>query len=110
MTILTNGNTSGINNALLGIEIPELVERLREAYKDDADKPLTPRTGWKPLWDVRLSKVTITEQHGTSWEQKVGEMSPSVQEIVAKGGVVGMADRAGRGKQKRKRNVESRYQ
>ncbi|KAF3061440.1 Homoaconitase, mitochondrial [Daldinia childiae] len=79
---------NSINNALLGIEIPKLVERLREAYKDDAEKPLTRRTGWKLLWDVRRSKVVITEQDGTSWEQKVGEMPPSVQEIVAKGGVV----------------------
>ncbi|KAI1662197.1 hypothetical protein F4813DRAFT_343813 [Daldinia decipiens] len=79
---------NSINNALLGIEIPKLVERLRGAYKDDAEKPLTRRTGWKLLWDVRRSKVIITEQDGTSWEQKVGEMPPSVQEIVAKGGVV----------------------
>ncbi|EHK18825.1 uncharacterized protein TRIVIDRAFT_231565 [Trichoderma virens Gv29-8] len=79
---------NSINNALLGLEIPKLVERLREAYKDDAEKPLTRRTGWKLLWDVRRSTVTITEQDGSSWEQKVGEMPPSVQEIVAKGGVV----------------------
>ncbi|KAL7960562.1 hypothetical protein V8C34DRAFT_302880 [Trichoderma compactum] len=79
---------NSINNALLGIEIPKLIERLREAYKDDAEKPLTRRTGWKLLWDVRRSKVTITEQDGSSWEQKVGEMPPSVQEIVAKGGVL----------------------
>jgi homoaconitate hydratase len=86
--MLTIGNTSGINNALLQIEIPKLVERLREAYKDNAEKPLTRRTGWKLLWDVRRSKVTITEQDGASWEQKVSEIPPNVQEIVAKGGVV----------------------
>lgn len=83
-----NGITIGINNALLTLELPKLVERLREAFKDDAEKPLTRRTGWKLLWDVRRSKVTITQPDGTSWEQKVGEMPPSVQEIVAKGGVV----------------------
>ncbi|KAK5629349.1 hypothetical protein RRF57_005064 [Xylaria bambusicola] len=79
---------NSINNALLTLELPKLVERLREAFKDDAEKPLTRRTGWKLLWDVRRSKVTITQKDGTSWEQKVGEMPPSVQEIVAKGGVV----------------------
>ncbi|KAK7416543.1 mitochondrial Homoaconitase [Neonectria punicea] len=79
---------NSINNALLGIELPKLIERLREVYKDDKEKPLTRRTGWKLLWDVRRSKVTITEQDGTSWVQQVGEMPPNVQEIVAKGGIV----------------------
>ncbi|TFA97524.1 Homoaconitase, partial [Trichoderma ghanense] len=79
---------NSINNALLGLEMPKLVERLREAYKNDAEKPLTRRTGWKLLWDVRRSQVTITEQDGTSWVQKVGEMPPNVQEIIAKGGIV----------------------
>jgi homoaconitate hydratase len=32
--------------------------------------------------------VTITEQDGTSWVEKVGEMPPNVQEIIAKGGIV----------------------
>lgn len=68
--------------------MPKLVERLREVYKNDAEKPLTRRTGWKLLWDVRRSQVTITEQDGTSWVQKVGEMPPNVQEIIAKGGIV----------------------
>ncbi|KAK7431153.1 mitochondrial Homoaconitase [Neonectria magnoliae] len=79
---------NNINNALLGIELPKLVERLREVYKDDTEKPLTRRTGWKLLWDALRSKVTITEQDGTSWMQQVGEMPPNVQEIVAKGGIV----------------------
>ncbi|KAH7237357.1 hypothetical protein B0J15DRAFT_503662 [Fusarium solani] len=79
---------NSINNALLGIEIPKLVERLREVYGDDPEKPLTRRTGWKLLWDVRRSQVTITEQDGTSWVEKVGEMPPNVQEIIAKGGIV----------------------
>lgn len=68
--------------------MPKLVERLREAYKNDAEKPLTRRTGWKLLWDVRRSQVIITEQDSTSWVQKVGEMPPNVQEIIAKGGIV----------------------
>ncbi len=88
METLIYGNDTGINNALLGLEMPKLVDRLREAYKNDAEKPLTRRTGWKLLWDVRRSQVTITEQDGTSWVQKVGEMPPNVQEIIAKGGIV----------------------
>jgi len=81
---------NSINNALLGVELPALVRRLREAYKDEADKKvLTRRTGWKLLWDIRRSKVVITEKDGSSWEQKVGEMPPNVQEIIACGGLEG---------------------
>ncbi|KAI1376890.1 mitochondrial Homoaconitase [Hypoxylon crocopeplum] len=80
---------NSINNALMGVEIPKLIQRLREAYKDDTEKPLTRRTGWKLLWDVRRSKVVITENDGTSWEQRVGELPPNVQEVIASGGLEG---------------------
>ncbi|KAF7558340.1 hypothetical protein G7046_g5814 [Stylonectria norvegica] len=86
------GNIFGrnsINNALLGLEVPQLVERLREAFKDAAEKPKTRRTGWKLLYDVRRSKVVITEKDGSSWEEKVGELPITVQEIVALGGLEG---------------------
>ncbi len=78
---------NSINNALLGVESPRLVERLREAFKGDGAKPLTRRTGWKLVWDVRRSKVVVTEKDGASWEQKVGELPPNVQEIIAAGGL-----------------------
>ncbi|KAI5924564.1 aconitase a/isopropylmalate dehydratase [Camillea tinctor] len=78
---------NSINNALLGIEMTRLVQRLREAYKDDPEKPLTRRTGWRLLWDVRRSKVVVTEKDGAVWEQKVGELPPNVQEIIACGGL-----------------------
>ncbi|KAH7263656.1 mitochondrial Homoaconitase [Fusarium tricinctum] len=78
---------NSINNALMGVEVPRLVERLRETYKNDSEKPLTRRTGWKFLWDVRRSKVVITEKDGSSWEQKVGELPANVQEIIARGGL-----------------------
>ncbi|RYP71232.1 hypothetical protein DL771_004924 [Monosporascus sp. 5C6A] len=78
---------NSINNGLMNVEAPRLVQRLRETYKDDAAKPLTRRTGWKLLWDVHRSKVVITEKDGSSWEQKVGEVPPSVQEIIARGGL-----------------------
>ncbi|CAJ2499694.1 Uu.00g025470.m01.CDS01 [Anthostomella pinea] len=78
---------NSINNALLGVELPRLVQRLREVYKNDAEKPLTRRTGWKLLWDVRRSKVVVTEKDGSSWEQKVGELPSNVQEVIALGGL-----------------------
>ncbi|EPE05412.1 homoaconitase [Ophiostoma piceae UAMH 11346] len=83
---------NSINNALMGLEVPRLVERLREAFADKADKSgsplLTRRTGWTLAWDVRRSKVTVTEgAGGASWSQKVGELPPNVQEIIARGGL-----------------------
>jgi homoaconitate hydratase len=37
---------------------------------------------------VRRSKVFITEgEGGETWSQKVGELPPNVQEIVARGGL-----------------------
>lgn len=78
---------NSINNALMGVEVPRLVQRLRETFKD-AEKVPTRRTGWKFVWDVRRSKVTVTEgEGGESWSQKVGELPPNVQEIIARGGL-----------------------
>ncbi|KAF5127191.1 Homoaconitase, mitochondrial [Metarhizium anisopliae] len=74
---------NGINNALVCLEMPRLVEHLRKSFKDDAERPLTRRTGWKLLWDVRRSKAVITEKDGTVWEEKVSELPPSVQEIIS---------------------------
>jgi len=74
---------NSINNALISLEIPRVVERLRESFKNDGEKRLTRRTGWKLLWDVRRSKVVITEKDGAIWEQKVGELPLSVQEIIS---------------------------
>jgi homoaconitate hydratase len=108
---------NSINNALMGVEVPRLVQRLRETFssttveaKTNVDEPtenkesldtpppakqaspeekvLTRRTGWKFLWDVRRSKVVITEgEGGPTWSQKVGELPPNVQEIIARGGL-----------------------
>lgn len=83
------GNIFGrnsINNALMGVEVPRLVKRLREKFGND--KVPTRRTGWTFDWDVRRSKVTITEgEGGETWSQKVGELPPNVQEIIAMGGL-----------------------
>ncbi|KAG6038456.1 mitochondrial Homoaconitase [Claviceps citrina] len=82
---------NSINNALMGLEVPRLVRRLRETFRprdgDDKSKVLTRRTGWRLCWDVRRSKVTVTESDGTTWEEKVGELPPNVQEIIACGGL-----------------------
>ncbi|ROW06204.1 hypothetical protein VMCG_04572 [Cytospora schulzeri] len=78
---------NSINNALMGVEVPKLVQRLRETFGGDK-KAATKRTGWKFLWDVRRSKVTVTEgEGGQTWSQKVGELPPNVQEIIARGGL-----------------------
>ncbi|KAK4247033.1 hypothetical protein C7999DRAFT_41561 [Corynascus novoguineensis] len=80
---------NSINNALMGVEVPRLVQRLRETFgSKDGEKVLTRRTGWKFVWDVRRSKVVVTEgEGGETWSQKVGELPPNVQEIIAKGGL-----------------------
>ncbi|KAJ8059486.1 hypothetical protein OCU04_011147 [Sclerotinia nivalis] len=109
---------NSINNALMGVEVPRLVQRLREHFaasapvpkkevtelsenSDSLDSPkpaeqavpqgekiLTRRTGWKFVWDVRRSKVEIQEgEDGEKWSQKVGELPPNVQEIIARGGL-----------------------
>lgn len=84
---------NSINNALMGVEVPRLVQRLRETFgagggNNDKKPVATRRTGWKFLWDVRRSRVTVTEgPGGETWSQKVGELPPNVQEIIARGGL-----------------------
>ncbi|KAI9863916.1 MAG: mitochondrial Homoaconitase, partial [Pleopsidium flavum] len=85
---------NSINNALMGVEVPRLVQRLRETFapsqvmatteitepsrnRESLDSPppasqsspkqekvLTRRTGWKLLWDVRRSRVEVQEGEG----------------------------------------------
>ncbi|EME47437.1 hypothetical protein DOTSEDRAFT_69380 [Dothistroma septosporum NZE10] len=113
---------NSINNALMGVEVPKLIERLRSAFDGavpaapgkagkapitepaqnsqsldspppapkatPAERPLTVRTGWTFTWDVRRSQVLIQEgDDGESWTQRVGELPPNVQDIIAKGGL-----------------------
>ncbi|WPH01186.1 homoaconitase, mitochondrial [Acrodontium crateriforme] len=111
---------NSINNALMGVEVPKLISRLRESFpaaplsssttasitepsqnkesldspppatqsKPAANKQLTVRTGWTFTWDVRRSQVIIQEgSNGETWTQKVGELPPNVQEIIARGGL-----------------------
>ncbi|EMC96754.1 hypothetical protein BAUCODRAFT_34146 [Baudoinia panamericana UAMH 10762] len=113
---------NSINNALMGVEVPKLIERLRAAFSgktasatgqagkaaitepsenwQSLDSPppapqsklekqdLTVRTGWTFTWDVRRSQVVVREgEGGQEWTQKVGELPPNVQEIIARGGL-----------------------
>ena len=107
---------NSINNALMGLEIPKLIEKLRQSFpissvhlkqeitepsqnKESLDSPtpaplketsrmLTRRTGWTLTWDVRRSKVEIDEGDGKQkWSVKVGELPANVQEIIARGGL-----------------------
>jgi homoaconitate hydratase len=79
---------NSINNALMGLEVPRLISRLRETFSDSDGKALTRRTGWTLTWDVRRSQIEIQEgPDGAKWTHKVGELPPNVQEIIAKGGL-----------------------
>lgn len=82
---------NSINNALMGLEVPRLISRLRETFTSDdgtGSAPLTRRTGWTLTWDVRRSQIEVQEgPEGPKWTQKVGEMPPNVQEIIALGGL-----------------------
>ncbi|KAJ5449597.1 Homoaconitase [Penicillium daleae] len=77
---------NSINNALMGLEVPRLLSRLRETFSEG--KSLTRRTGWTLTWDVRRSQIEVQEgPNGAKWTHKVGELPPNVQEIIAKGGL-----------------------
>lgn len=80
---------NSINNALMGLEIPRLVSRLRETFgAAPGEKTPTRRTGWTLTWDVRRSRIEVKEgENGPKWTHKVGELPPNVQEIIAKGGL-----------------------
>ena len=81
---------NSINNALMLLEVPRLVTRLREVFgapDDSKEQVLTRRTGWKLEWDVQRSKVNVTEADGTTWSESVGELPPNVQEVIAAGGL-----------------------
>lgn len=80
---------NSINNALLTLEIPALINMLREKYGQDKD--VTQRTGWFAKWDVKNSTVTVTdgENGPVILTQKVGELGKNLQEIIVKGGLEG---------------------
>lgn len=77
-----------INNALLTLEIPALINKLREKYSGSDE--LTIRTGWFLKWDVTKALVTVTDSEGAVvLQQKVGELGTNLQDIIVKGGLEG---------------------
>ena len=86
---------NSINNALLCVEAPKLLNRLRETFavvsKDNGEEErvLTRRTGWKLHYDLGKSQLTVTESDGSEWTVGVGEVGGAVQEIFVKGGLEG---------------------
>lgn len=79
---------NSINNALMTVEVPKLIERLRSTFS--TNKVATRRTGWTFTWDVKKSTVTVKEgEQGEEWSQKVGELPPNVQEVFVQGGLEG---------------------
>ncbi|EPS40647.1 hypothetical protein H072_5475 [Dactylellina haptotyla CBS 200.50] len=80
---------NSINNALLTVEVPKLIERLREVFK--SEKPMaTRRTGWTLEWDIERSWVSVTEKvngEEKTWGKRVGDLPPNVQDIISKGGL-----------------------
>lgn len=78
---------NSINNALMGLEVPRLVERLRATFAD-SERQSTRRTGWTLTWDVKRSCVEVREgENGESWTEQVGELPANVQAIIAAGGL-----------------------
>jgi homoaconitate hydratase len=79
---------NSINNALLTLEIPDLINKLREVYKDSNE--LTIRTGWILKWDVTKAQVEVKDNQGNVvLQQKVGELGTNLQDIITKGGLEG---------------------
>lgn len=82
---------NSFNNALMGLEVPRLVQRLRTHFtslSNDTKRQLTRRTGWTLTWDVKRSLIEVQEgEGGETWTEQVGELSRNVQEIIAAGGL-----------------------
>lgn len=80
---------NSINNALLCLDAPYLVQRLRETFGNK--KQLTRRTGWQLSWDVRQSQLTVVEgEGGMTWSRQTGALGPSVQSLFIEGGLEGL--------------------
>ncbi|OTA80263.1 hypothetical protein M434DRAFT_401838 [Hypoxylon sp. CO27-5] len=80
---------NSINNALLSLEVPRLIKRLRDRFSSDAtERRPTLRTGWTLTWDVKHSVVKVQEgENGETWTEKVGELPATVQAVIAAGGL-----------------------
>ncbi|ORX53605.1 homoaconitase [Hesseltinella vesiculosa] len=69
---------NSINNALLLMESPELIQDLKTAFGSDA---LTTRTGWKVAIHVAQGKIELKKPDGSEKVYHVGGLGKSVQEI-----------------------------
>lgn len=79
---------NSINNALLTLEIPDLINMLREKYQGSDE--LTIRTGWFLKWDVTKATVQVLDSDkNVVLTQKVGELGTNLQDIIVKGGLEG---------------------
>jgi len=65
----------GINKALMGVEMPRLVATLWEAF--GGEKVPTRRTGWRFVWHLRRSRVTVTEDGPKQLEPEGGRAAAS---------------------------------
>ncbi|KLO98542.1 probable homoaconitase precursor [Fusarium fujikuroi] len=81
--------SNSINHGLMGLELPRLIQGLRAAFPKDTKRPIpTFRTGWTLKWDVKKSIVHVQEgEGGEESAEKVGDIPPNVQEIIALGGL-----------------------
>lgn len=73
----------------MGLELPPPIQGPRAAFPKDAKRPIpTFRTGWTLKWDVKKSMVQVKEgEGGEESAEKVGDIPPNVQEIIALGGL-----------------------
>lgn len=76
---------NAINNALLTLEIPDLISILRTKFAES--KEPTIRTGLIAKWDVKNATVTVKDGDKEILRQKVGELGESMQEIIVAGGL-----------------------
>ncbi|WBW70862.1 homoaconitate hydratase Lys2 [Schizosaccharomyces osmophilus] len=79
---------NSINNALLAVELPDLIQKLRSTFANNP-KELTRRTGWHLNWDVRKSFVEISTSDGEKLSWRIGELGNSVQSLFVRGGLEG---------------------
>lgn len=92
ITIMIAGSFSdifkrnSINNALLLLESPELVNDLKNSV---GTTDLTKRTGWNAEIKVGEGKVIVKQNDGTEKVYKVGVLGKSVQELWLDGGLEG---------------------
>ncbi|KAI7851502.1 hypothetical protein BDC45DRAFT_445477 [Circinella umbellata] len=77
---------NSINNALLLIDSPELVNDLKEEF---GNKELTKRTSWNVTIHVAEGRVEVKKDNGFEKTYKVGPLGKSVQEIWLDNGLEG---------------------